>query len=30
MGEATALREVEVRQIGPDVLITGYAAESVY
>jgi diaminohydroxyphosphoribosylaminopyrimidine deaminase / 5-amino-6-(5-phosphoribosylamino)uracil reductase len=27
MGHATALREVEVRQIGPDVLMTGYTGE---
>jgi hypothetical protein len=27
MGEAAALREVEVRQSGIDVLITGYTAE---
>ena len=27
MGEALALREVEVRQCGPDVLMTGYARE---
>jgi diaminohydroxyphosphoribosylaminopyrimidine deaminase/5-amino-6-(5-phosphoribosylamino)uracil reductase len=27
MGEALALREVEVRQYGPDVLVTGYTGE---
>jgi hypothetical protein len=27
MGEALALREVEVTQVGPDVLVTGYTGE---
>ena len=27
MNQAAALREVEVRQVGPDVLMTGYTGD---